>query len=92
MNINPFKRERSTWKFNCNLLTDIEYVNRINNLIENEKNQYATPRQNRDIPDYELQLSISDHLLLDTLLMQIRGDTIKYASIIQKITKRLNIS
>ena len=71
LNINPFKRGRSTWKFNCNLLTDIEYVKRINNLIENEKNQYATPRQNKDIPDYELQLSISDHLFLDTLLMQI---------------------
>ena len=33
-----------------------------------------------DIPDYELQLLISDHLFLGTLLMQIRGDTIKYAS------------
>ena len=95
LNINPFTRGKGTWKFNCNLLQDIQYVNIINELIENEKIQYALPIYNpskiKEIDNNELQFTISDHLFLDTLLMQIRGETIKYASKIKKKNQKAEL-
>ena len=40
-----------------------------------------------NIPDSELQLSINDNLFLETLLMNIRGETISYTTFKKKKTK-----
>ena len=40
-----------------------------------------------DIPDSELQLSINDNLFLETFLMNIRGETISYATFKKKKPK-----
>ena len=60
------------------------YVQEINNKIDYIKLQYALPIYNyqniNDIPDSELQFTISDQLLLETLLMELRGKSISYGS------------
>ena len=46
--------------------------------------KYATNNENinvKDILDNEIVLTINDQLFLETLLMTIRGDTIKYNSV-----------
>ena len=88
LTINPFPRGKGTWKFNCTYLSDIEYVKLLNKIIEREKIQYAVPVYNQskiqDIPEKYLHFIINDNLFLDTLLLQIIGETIRYASKIKK--------
>ena len=72
------------WKFNTSLLTDKNFIDEINNLIEDVKIEYAVfpyIRDNiKDVPTSELALTISDQLFLDVLLMKIRSKTISFAS------------
>ena len=85
-----FKRGRGTWKFNCSLLKDKEYLITINNLIDREKLNYALPVYHphyvTTIHDNDLQFTISDSIFLETLLLQIRGETIKYSTKVKKQT------
>ena len=55
--------------------------------MEDVKQTYAT-NLNPDeiIPNQDLQFNINDQLFLETLLMMIRGDTIKYSSIKKKLS------
>ena len=79
-------------KFNNSLLYDPQYVEQVNNVISNTKRQYAVPVYTMDdinnIPDSELHLSINDNLFLETLLMNIRGETISYATLKKKKKQR----
>jgi len=74
------------------LLYDPQYVEQVNNVISNTKRQYAVPVYTMDdinnIPDSELHLSINDNLFLETLLMNIRGETISYATLKKKKKQR----
>ena len=46
---------------------------------------YAKPNQNiQDIDNSDLQFKINDQLFFETLLMEIRGKTISYSSLIKK--------
>ena len=60
------------WKFNNSHLKDIEYINKVKQVIETTKQQYAAPVYNfnplDEIGNLELQLLINDSLFLDTLL------------------------
>ena len=86
--LNNFIRGRGTWKFNCCLLRDLNYLNLVNKTINETKSQYALPVYNHDnidlIPDNLIQFTISDQLFLETLLLNIRGQTIKYSSYIKR--------
>ena len=87
---------KSYWKHNNSLLTDPDYLKQINKKIKDIKLQYALPVYNLDeinnIPNKEIQFLINDQLFLDTLLMEIRGESISYASFKNKqINKRENI-
>ena len=79
-----FEHGRPLWKHNNSLLTDIEYLKTINSKILDIKKQYCLPVYDLDnidkIPDNELQLVINDHLFLETLMMEIRGKSISYAT------------
>ena len=72
------------WKFNNSLLKDTEYLETINKKIEEVKLQYCLPIYNNEnlqnIPNSEIQFTINDQLFLDTLLMEIRGQTISFSS------------
>ena len=81
------ERGKGYWKFNNSLLKDTQYIDKIEKIIEDVKQTYAT-NLNPDeiIPNQDLQFNINDQLFLETLLMMIRGDTIKYSSIKKKLS------
>ena len=81
--INKFERGKGIWKLNCDHLKDIEYLTKINTIICQEKVAYALPVYNLQYVqenDEYIQFSIDDKLFLETLLLKIRGETIKYAA------------
>ena len=89
--LNKFERGRGLWKFNCSLLKDKDYLILVNNLIDQEKLRYSVPIYNpvnvTQIPDSEICFTLSDSHFLEVLLMQIRGETIRYASLSRKKTR-----
>ena len=84
LTMNTFEHGKGLWKHNNSLLNDIEYLNAINSKILEIKKQYCLPIYNLEnidqIPDDELQFIINDSLFLETLMMEIRGKSISYAS------------
>lgn len=88
LKLNEFKHGKGLWKFNNSLLNIPEYVQSINKHIKEIKKQYASPIYNRenilDLPDSEIQFFVNDQLFLETLLMEIRGKTISFASYLKK--------
>lgn len=79
-----FKRDRPFWKFNNSLLKDKQYVSEIKTLIYDVKKQYAVPVYNMDnlnnISNDSLFFQIDDQLFFETVLLEIRGKTISYAT------------
>ena len=84
LRLQELERGRSYWKFNNTLLKDKKYIKEVKNIIREVKNQYIINNDNvniNDILDNEMMFNINDQLFLETLLMTIRGNTIKYCSI-----------
>ena len=84
------ERGRGYWKFNNTLLKDKDYVSLIKNTIDDVTKTYVSNENNLNhgnISNEEIQFHINDQLFLETLLMMIRGNTIKYSS--EKKKKRL---
>ena len=82
---NENERGHGYWKFNNMLLKDKDYIKLVKETIKDAKNTYLNREENvnqnvDNIPDEEIQFSISDQLFLETLLMMIRGNSIKYSS------------
>ena len=79
------ERGRGYWKFNNTLLKDKKYIEDVKATLREIKNRYKINEANlNDIPDNEIEFNINDQLFLETLLMTIRGNTIKYSSIKKK--------
>lgn len=82
--IAKYRKGRGYWKFNSTLLHERDYSDIVKDTIWETVEMYAAlpyNRQNlRGIPLNEIQWSISDQLFLETLLMNIRGKTISFAS------------
>ena len=83
LNINKYPRGKGSWKFNNNLLTMSEYTDSIKNLINLAKHTYALPIYSEEYINKNngesLEILIEDSLFLNTLLCQIRGETIRYS-------------
>ena len=79
-----FLRGKGIWKFNPTLLVDQEYLKLINQSIDEEVKKYAVPLSNRQIlnetPVSDINLTITDDLFLEMILLRIRGETVKYSS------------
>ena len=77
------EKKRSYWKFNSSLLKEPDCIKGIKETITKIKQQYMIPvysiEKLNDIPNTDLQLSISDQLFLDVLLMEIRKTVIGYS-------------
>ena len=86
--LDTFKQGKGVWKFNCSLLTHSDYVKLINDAIMMVKKQYAVPVYDLEnlasVPDTNINFVITDDAFLETLLLKMRGDTIKYASKLKK--------
>ena len=81
--INHFHRGPGIWKFNCALLKNPEYINIINKAIMEFRLKYALPIYSieyiKHASDLELQFSIDDEILLEMLMLELRGLTIKFS-------------
>ena len=81
--LNKFQRGPGTWKFNSSLLKNKTYVELINKTIDETIEEYIVPIYNplkiHDVPKNEITLTIDDTLFLDTLLMKIRGKSIRFS-------------
>ena len=86
------EKRQTFWKFNASLLSDINYLSEINTVISEVTAEYsALPYNSHNldkIPISDLQLTISDQLFLDVLLMKIRSKTISYSAFKQKENKK----
>ena len=82
--LNTFSQSRGVWKFNCSLLKHPEYFKIINEAIMTVKTQYAIPVYNveylESIPDSDIKFTITDNIFLETLLLKLRGESIKFES------------
>ena len=82
LSFNDECKKRSFWKFNSSLLRDTAYVNIVKETIRDVKEQYAAfPYARESINELiteDIQLTISDQLFLDVLIMEIRAKTITY--------------
>lgn len=88
LKINEFIKGRGLWKFNNSLLQDPEYVKLIKQQIANTVEQYKMPVHRgvalHSIDNLDIDFSINDQLLLETLLLEIRGKTISYSTFIKR--------
>lgn len=85
LEINEFKKGKGIWKFNTSLLKDRIYVEEIKKVINTTIEQYMIPVYDikyfkDNIENDSLQLTISDKLFLEVLLMEIRGKTISHSA------------
>ena len=83
--INEFKKGKGLWKFNVSLLKDQNYIEEVKKCINKVKEQYMLPVYNFDyfkdnLNDDIIEFSISNQLLLEMILMEIRGKTISYSA------------
>lgn len=98
INISSEDRGRGYWKFNNSLLKDHDFIKLVKNEITHVKSIYAATPYNPDYlkfcPNKDLQLLINDQLFWETLLVQLRGRIITYASLKKRksneIEKNLN--
>ena len=86
LDFDKFRKGSSYWKMNNSLLKDPEYVKLIKEKISQVKQQYIIEEQtlNRNITNEEILFNIDDQLFYETLLFEIRGQTISYSSKIKK--------
>jgi exonuclease III/hemoglobin-like flavoprotein len=68
-------RGNGYWKFNSSLLKDTQYISLIKNKIKEICQEYRPENVNPE--SYE----VNDQLLLETILLIIRGETIQYSTI-----------
>ena len=77
-------RGKGFWKLNCSLLKDLEYLQMVKRVIQETVQSYACPIYSNDYVGSPaaretIQLTIGDNLFLETLLMNIRSQTISYS-------------
>ena len=86
-------RKRQYWKFNNSLLYDKNFINVVKDTIISVKKQYMLPIYNPDnlehISDEDITFIINDQLFFETLLMELRGKSISYASFKKKVENEL---
>ena len=67
------------WKFNNTLLKDPEYIQKVKETIEDVTRTYSVNPNDLNVNE-DIEFNINDQLFLETLMMMIRGMTIKYSS------------
>lgn len=84
------ERGKGYWKFNNTLLKDPDYIQKVKDIIEEVKRTYCLDPNNINVNE-NIQFNINDQLFLETLLMMIRGMTIKYSSEKKKRTTEVEL-
>ena len=78
------ERGRGYWKFNNSLLKDQNYIKIVKDTILEVKQTYSLNKDNNNSDAEPIKFNINDQLFLETLLLMIRGNTIKYSSFRKK--------
>ena len=73
------KHGKGFWKFNTDLLTDLEYVNKVKQTVKDTVEQYKNPNLIEDNFS-ETKFLIDDQLFWETLKMEIRKMSISHSS------------
>lgn len=94
LEFNEHKRGRGYWKFNNLLLKDKDYIKLVKETINEVKNTYIRKntciddsevnRESFNYSDEQIEFNINDQLFLETLLLMIRGNSIKFSSMRKK--------
>ena len=79
LKFNPFIRVHGLWKFNNSLLYDDVYVAKVKQTIQEVKKQYRK-HSTKYFDDPNYMENVDDSILLEVLLMEIKGITISYSS------------
>ena len=87
--MNNFKCGKGIWKFNNSLLKQKEYLNLINNAIQDKIFIYAIPVYNMNFlsnpANYNnIDLGKDSDIFLEVLFLKLRGESIKFASFRKK--------
>ena len=86
--VSEFKQGKGIWKLNTSFLKNQDYLSVINKAIRDEIYKYALRIYNLKFleTDYleNAQLTINDSLFLETLLLRLRGESIKFSSQFKK--------
>ena len=83
LKLNQNEKGRSYWKFNNSLLRDSEYIKIVKKTIGEVLDTYKVKNNKENEPHTEntgIIYTINDQLLLEMILIAIRGETIKYSS------------
>ena len=90
--LSSFKRGRGLWKFNCSLLQNIDYINIVNQTIDEVKLRYCSPVYDPDFVkencNFDLQFVIEYDLLLEMMPLKIRDITTKFSINLKKAATR----
>ena len=78
------QRGPGIWKFNESLLNDEEYVRVVDECIDRQIEQYSLPIYSYSFLSStcnykDIKFNINDDLFYETLLMMIRGETVRYS-------------
>ena len=87
--LNKFTRGKGVWKMNNSLLKKNDYINTINKIIQEEIMKFALPVYDINFlksSSGNIYFKIDSDLFLELLFLQIRGETIKFASVLKKQT------
>lgn len=81
-------KRNSFWKFNSTLLKDKQYVDEINTVIDDIITEYSTEKYDaatlNNTSLMEIDLTVSDKIFIDFLLMKLRSKTIAFATMRKK--------
>ena len=83
LTLNEIERGRGYLKFKNSLLKDHTYIQIVKDTISDVKQTYAT-NNNDNLDNQQSEYSINSQLFFETLLLMIRGNTIKYSSFKKK--------
>ena len=84
LTLNENERGRGYWKFNNSLLKDQNYIKLVKDTISEVIQTYSPNNSSGNVENQPTEFSITDQLFLETLLLMICGNTIKYSSFKKK--------
>ena len=60
----------------------MEYITKVKSVISNTKMQYAAPLRDKqsEVEDKDIQFTISEQMLLDIILLEVRGMSIPFTT------------
>ena len=88
MSVNSFWQGKGIWKLNCELLKNPDYITAVKKTIQTVREKYALPVYEKDYinenNDTFIQFTIDDDLLLEMMLLEIRGISLEFACFLKK--------